>query len=424
MTHARVLSVAFAVAMALQSHAASAQGVESSADVFFDDQRLHTIRLVINPRDWEELRANFQLNLYYPCHFVWDDQVVRNVGIRSRGNGSRSGTKPGLRVDFNLYDAAQQFLGLKSVVLRNNTQDPTHLHERLSMQLFGRLGLPAPREAHARLYVNDEYAGLYSIVENVDKVFLTRHFNQDNGYLYEYDYDPDDQPYRFESRGGDPAAYSPKPFKPATHETDPDPRPLAEMVRVITDASNAEFPRAIARYLDIDRLMIHTAIESFLAEVDGFVGDYGMNNYYLYRFEGGTRSTILPWDKSEAFKGGVMRSIWHNVDDVPSWLQNRLMTRVMLTPDWRGLYLDTLLRCAGLVSEPAPVAESDGGDGERPNWLEAEIRRQYAQIRDASYEDQRKPFSDEEFEEGVRELIEFARERSDVVRRDVERTPR
>jgi hypothetical protein len=172
--------------------------------------------------------------------------------------------------------------------------------------------------------------------------------------------------------------------------------------------------------VDVDRLMIHTAIESFLSEVDGFVGDYGMNNFYLYRFEGGTRSTILPWDKSEAFKGGVTRSIWHNVDDVPSWLQNRLMTRVMRSPEWRGLYLDTLRRCADIVSEPGSAEE---GDGERPNWLESEIRRQHAQIRDASYEDQRKPFSDDEFEEGVRELIEFARERSDIVRRDVDRSP-
>lgn len=367
MIRALVLHAALAVALPIQRRPAFAQGADDSADAFFDDRRLHTIRLVINPRDWEELRANFQLNDYYPAHFGWEDQVARNVGIRSRGTGSRSGTKPGLRVDFNIYDVAQQFLGLKSVVLRNNVQNPTHLHERLGMQLFARLGLPAPRQAHARLYVNDEYVGLYSIVENVDKKFLARHFNQDNGYLYEYDYDPEDRPYRFESRGSSPSAYLPKPFKPATHETDPDPRPLAEMVRVIAEASNAEFPRAIARYVDVDRRMIHTAIESVLSEVDGFVGDYGMNNFFLYRFEGGTRSTILPWDKSEAFKGGVARSIWHNVDDVPSWLQNRLMTRAMLSPEWRSLYLDTLGRCADIVSEPAPAGEADDEGAERPN---------------------------------------------------------
>ena len=94
---------------------------------------------------------------------------MRNIGIRSRGNGSRSGVKPGLRVDFDRYAIAQKFLGLKSFVLRNNTQDPSNLHERLSMLFFRRMGLPASREVYARLFVNNEYRGLYTIVESVDK---------------------------------------------------------------------------------------------------------------------------------------------------------------------------------------------------------------------------------------------------------------
>ena len=111
-----------------------------------------------------------------------------NVGIRSRGNGSRSGFKPGLRVDIDRYSSTQKFLGMKSFVLRNNTQDPSQLHEWLSMLFFRRMGLPASREAFARLFVNNQYAGLYTIVESVDKSFLTRQFGEDEGYLFDYDY--------------------------------------------------------------------------------------------------------------------------------------------------------------------------------------------------------------------------------------------
>jgi hypothetical protein len=422
-------TIVIVAAMLALSGVRAAQADESaplSARDFFDDSQLHTIRLVINPRDWAELRASFQLNTYYPCHFVWRDQVVKNVGIRSRGTGSRSGTKPGLRVDFNLFDEEQHFLGLKSVVLRNNVQDPSNLHERLGMQFFARLGLPAPREAHARLYVNDEYAGLYSIVESVDKVFLGNHYNQDGGYLYEYDYDVDDQPYRFEYRGPDPALYSPKPFKPATHELDPDPRPLVDMIRAIHETSNADFTGVMERYLDLKELVVHTAVESFLSEIDGVLGDWGMNNYYLYRFEGTTASTLIPWDKSEAFKGGITRSIWRNVDDVPSWLQNILMTRAMRDLNLRALYLDVLIRCAEIAGAREPLTEDSAGeaDGDRPGWLEREIRRGYEQIRDAALEDTAKPFSNEEFEEDVQRLIEFARERGAFVEEEVRRSPR
>ena len=398
---------------------------------FFDDEVLHSIRLIINPRDWNELRANFQFNTYYPCHFVWRNQIVRNVAIRSRGTGSRSGTKPGLRIDFNYFDENQRFLGLKSVVLRNNVQDPSNLHERIGMQLFTKLGIPAPREAHTRLYVNDEYAGLYSIVESIDKVFLATRYGQDEGYLYEYDYDADDQPYRFEYKGPDPLLYSPKPFKPVTHELDPNPRPLVDMIRAIKETPNPQFATVLSRYLDLRQFVIHTAIETFISEIDGVLGEWGLNNFYLYRFHGTTVSTLVPWDKSEAFKGGVTRGIWHNVDDVPSWLQNILMTRAMLVPELRGLYLDALRRCAEIASSTDPPSPDemlerphDDPAPTVPNWLEREIRRAYEQIRDAALEDTAKPYSNEEFEEDVLHMLEFARERSAFVLADVERSPR
>ena len=343
--------------------------VPPGAAAFFDDSQLHTIALTVNPRDWSQLKTNFQLNTYYPAHFTWRDQVVTNVAIRSRGTGSRSASKPGLRIDFNLFDGGQQFLGLKSVVLRNNVQDPSQLHERVGMALFARLGLPAPREAHARLYVNGEYAGLYSIVEAVDKVFLDRHFAQSNGFLYEYDYNPEDAPYRFEYRGPDPAWYSPKPFGPVTHELDPDPRPLAEMVRAINAPAGADYMQALSPYLDLEAFVRHVAVEAFLGEIDGVLGDWGMNNFYLYRFERTTRSTLVPWDKSEAFKAGTAASIWRNVDDVPADRQNVLMVRAMQVPRLRGLFLDTLLQCADAAL----------GDASGHGWLELEVRRGYAQ---------------------------------------------
>ncbi|HET9268603.1 MAG TPA: CotH kinase family protein [Vicinamibacterales bacterium] len=380
-----------------------------AATELFDDSQLQEIRLVVNPRDWADLKASYQLNTYYPAHFLWRGHVARNVGIRSRGTGSRSGSKPGVLVDFNRFDPAQRFLGLKSVVLRNHTQDPSQLHERIAMRLFARLEMPAPREAQVRLYVNDEYAGLYSVVESVDKVFLSDRFGQDGGYLYEYDSDPGDAPYRFEYRGPLPSMYSPKPFKPVTHELDPDARPIADMVRAIVETPDTDFLRVLSGFLDLERFVSHVAVEAFVAEIDGVLGDWGMNNFYLYRFEGTTRSTLVPWDRSEAFKGGVGASIWRNVDDVPPGSRNALMVRLMREPALRAVYFDTLLRCADLASA---------------GWLEQEITRAADQIRDAVRDDQAAPFSFDQFEEEVQRLLAFARERADIVREDVRRSPR
>ena len=155
-------------------------------------QDLQRVDLFLHSADWLKLRAEFQTNTYYPADLTLNGQTVRNIGIRSRGRGSRSSNKPGLRVDFDRYTTAQRFLGLKSFVLDNVTQDASGVHEAVAMAFYARLGIPAPRTIHTRLYVNNEYAGLYVIVESVDKEMLARVFGaigedtQNDGYLYEF----------------------------------------------------------------------------------------------------------------------------------------------------------------------------------------------------------------------------------------------
>ena len=79
------------------------------------------------------------------------------------------------------------------------------------MKVFARAGLPATREAHARLFVNDEFAGVYVIVEPIDRTFITRVFGEaegnveSGGYLYEYNWVRE---YGFEYLGPSLEAYA------------------------------------------------------------------------------------------------------------------------------------------------------------------------------------------------------------------------
>jgi hypothetical protein len=407
-----ILAVLLAAAMSVPTGAGQMRkhllGVAPSTDAFFDDTVLHEVRLRINDRDWETLKRDFLGNDYYPADFQWHDQTVRNIGIRSRGTGSRSGTKPGLRVDFDRYTSGLRFLGLKSFVLRNNTQDASNLHERLSMLLFRKMGVPAPRQAHAKFFVNNQYAGLYTLVESVDKAFLARAYGEDNGYLYDYDYPQGAQPYYFEDRGPDPASYVPLPFKPETHEDNPRPEFIVDLIQAINQASADGFRNAIGEFMNLEQFLRHIAVEMFVADIDGFLGDFAMNNFFLHRFDNRKLFSMIPWDKSEAFKGGVNHGILHNITDVPSLRQNRLMARTVGQPDLMNLYLDLVLECARLA------IESEAGAG-GPGWLEREIEREYQQIRAAALEDPVKPFSNAEFEQAVEELRVFARERSGAV---------
>src|SRR5262245_34163456 len=158
---AGILALAAGV-LTVATRLALAQSPSDPSNALFDDTVIHEIRLFVNSRDWAALKADFQGNTYFPANLRWKDQTVRNIAVRFRGGGSRRPDKPSLRVDFNRYTDGQTFLGLKSFILRNNSQDASNMRERLAMAFFRRMGLPAPRESHTRAFVNNEDLGLFT----------------------------------------------------------------------------------------------------------------------------------------------------------------------------------------------------------------------------------------------------------------------
>jgi spore coat protein CotH len=187
-SHMSVTAAALVLAAALFDPA-HARAQSDAAAALFDDTVVHDIQLTISARDWASLKEHFTENTRYPADLRWRDQVARNVGVRSRGNGSRSVAKPGLKLDINYYSTEQRFAGLKNLVLRNNTQDASNMRELVSMKFFRRMNVRAPRESFARLFVNTVYVGLYTIVEDIDKDFLASNLAGNDGYLYEHDFD-------------------------------------------------------------------------------------------------------------------------------------------------------------------------------------------------------------------------------------------
>src|SRR5215207_4316633 len=206
-----------AIALALSIAAAPRPAAAQSSDEVFDVTTLHEVRLLINSKDLQLLRANFTENTYYPADMVWGSERVRNVAVRSRGAGSRNGVKLGLRVDFDRYTSDQRFAGLSSLVLDNLLQDPSMVREQVSMAFFNRIGVPAQHESFCRLFINNDYQGVYGLVEEIEPEFVDRTLGEDDGYLFEYHWVAR---FRGEDLGA-LAAYKPL-FEPRNHESDAD----------------------------------------------------------------------------------------------------------------------------------------------------------------------------------------------------------
>ena len=376
-----------------------------SADDLFQGQSVQRLELWLNKADWSKLTAEFQVNTYYPADVIWNGQTARNVGIRSRGRGSRSGTKPGLRVDFDRYSAGQTFLGLKSFVLDNLTQDPSGIHESVAMAFYARLGIPAPREIHTRLYVNGSYTGVYTIVEAVDKDMLARVFGsigddvQNDGHLYEFKYQDD---WRFGYLGSSLEPYKIR-FEATTHESSNDEtlyRRIETLVRLVNETPADRFAATIGPLFDIPAFIRYLAAQTFLADTDGFLGNAGMNNFYLYRLENSEVHTLIAWDADNTFWGPQF-----SIDT--AWARNVLVDKVMSIPEYSALFRTELTRTIEL-------AEADG-------WLDSEIIRQIQRIDAAMKEDPVKPYTEASYLGSAGVMLGFTRDHLAFVKCELER---
>ncbi len=386
-------------------------GLASSAfaqtsDDFFNPEQLQRVELWMHSADWEKLKADFQSNDYYPADLVWNGQTIPNIGIRSRGLGSRRGTKPGLRVDMDRYADGQHFLGLKSFVLDNLSQDPSGIRETVSMRFFTRLGIPAPRETFCKLYVNGAFVGLYGLVESVDKTMMGRVYGsingnvQNDGYLFEYNYVLG-SPWRFTYEGPDLTPYKTR-FDIKTNESHGDVKiwgPIEELVRLVNTTDTSQWDATIGTRVDLPKFVRYIAAQNFTAQNDGFNGYDGMNNFFLYRLEDSTKHDFIAWDEDVGF----LQSDF----GITTRLDENVLTRKTLSvPAYSSLYFSVLLEAADSASD----------------WLKGEIQRQFDMIDEAMIADPVKLWTVAEYQAEKDKMLSFPDARITYVRCEVAKT--
>ncbi|MBI1788707.1 MAG: CotH kinase family protein, partial [Acidobacteria bacterium] len=174
---------------------------------------------------------------------------------------------------------------------------------------------------------------------------------------------------------------------------------------------DAEFQSKMAEFLDLKLFLAHLAVEVFLSEGDGILGENGMANFYLYRFTGKNLHQFIAWDK-DSVMGEIDRQVLKNTE------KNVLIRRTLAVPQLRGYFLETILKLAALAGGP---------DG----WLAREVAKEYNQIREAVRSDNIKPCtedvtkpcaldrSNQLFEQSIAYVKAFANGRSAFVLRDV-----
>ncbi len=300
--------------------ATSASQADQAA-TFFDDSKVHEIRLYFDSANWYntlyDAHANNPEDPYFPARFKYGDIVLPQIGARFKGNSSFrvNGVKKSFKLDFNEYADAVTFLGLKKLNLNNLSLSPDFMREKLFLDFAGKY-IPAMRAVHVNVYVNDVLWGLYMAVEQPDKTMMQSRFGDtEDGNLYEAGEMNVDMTYK----GTNPVSYT-SLYELKTNETENDYSGLIEFLDVLNNTPTADLPAKLEPLCDVNNMLHGLALDILFSNTDSYLGSG--SEFYLYDRTDTGQFIRIHWDLNESFgtTGDGSPSVANPMQMDPFWL--------------------------------------------------------------------------------------------------------
>ena len=337
---------------------ASAQAVSDSAfwDSVFSGHHVIEVRIEVSREGWDVMqparrRGDGQRYTYTRAKVTIDGERFDDAGLRFKGNSSFRAVGPRLRkpfkIDLNRFTKGQKLFGRTKLNLSNSFLDPAFMKEKLGYELYRAAGLPTPGVGWADLTlaiegVSDSIPlGIYVLVEQVDRRFLASNLGQasKDSLLMK----PEVEEWHYID--DDPDSYRSYNIKLGEENKD-QLRAFASVLKLIAQASDADFEREIGDRIDLKQFAGYLAATSILSSVDSYVGM--PHNYYLVMDRADGKLRILPWDVNEAFGTFTMfgnaKSLVEWDIDRPWVGKRRLLERLFAFEDFRKTYRASIER--------------------------------------------------------------------------------
>lgn len=329
-----------------------------SGDVtgFYNESKLRQIYLEFEELDfWQQLEDNYDTDVYVKATLKYKDEVLTDVGVQFKGNTSYKRLSDGAEkmsfsIKTDLYVEDQDLDGYSNINLNNAYEDNSLMREVVYANLC-RNHIPAPQANFIELYINNEYWGPYTNVQQVNKDLLEDWFMSNDGARFRADASTvttgtgggrpggggaqwGDGTAALNYLGTDVSEYQ-KYYTLKSSDIDNSWEKLIAVCDVLNNTSIDELEETIKEYLDLDRTLWFLAHEIMYSDDDSYIYKGKMDYYVYYEPETG-RLTPLEFDGNSAMNiENVSWDIFKNEDNANYPLLNRLLS----IPSIRQRYL-------------------------------------------------------------------------------------
>ena len=286
-----------------------------------------------------------------------------NVAVRYKGNGtymrSQNMMKRPLKADLNHFVKGQKLAGITKLNFHNNVADPSWMNESLSYRFYREAGVPAPRNAYAKVYLtvpglhDHTYLGLYSLMEDVDSVFAQDRFGTKKGALFK----PVTREL-FSYLGDDWAKYD-QIYDAKNDLTKKQQQRVIDFGKLVSNADDAKFAAELGGFLDLEEFARFMAVTVCLSTFDSLL-DNGQN-FYVYLHPKTDRFQFIPWDLDHSFGQFTMVGTQEQREQLsikkPWPGENRFLDRVFKVEAFQKLYRARLEEFSKTLFKPERFAK-------------------------------------------------------------------
>lgn len=380
--------------------AAHTQGTKAVRPLF-DKKSIGEIRLTLPAKNWVD--ALDSMRIYgmgmLDGSITVDGVKYDGVGVRFRGDKSyQMGLKRNpfaIKLDHSNPDQNHQ--GFITLKLSSALRDPSMVREVLFYEIAAKY-MPASQACYTKLYVNEEYIGVFINIESPDKQFLQANYGSNGNTFFKagVDYKPDVAPTCKQNIYGsleyeDNIECYKGNFEMVSTSGWSE---LQELTRVLNND-----PSNIHRILDVDRTLWMLALNNVMVNLSSYTGARSIN-YYLYR-DNNNRFQPIHWDLNLSF--GSFKNTGNGSDLDLKELQNLdpllhadnpykpLISQLMKDPLYKKMYLSHIRQ---IVDENF----ANGAYEKRAQELQGLIVVPF-------YDDKYKVYSQEDFQRSLRETV-------------------
>ncbi len=297
----------------------------------------------------DQTRSHAQFNATFISLDGTGPQLRYLIGVRNRGNGSRTKSPPGLRLHLRNDDLWNKVSALNL----NSQYTPAQL---FGSALYQRAGLAAANSRPIHLRVNNRDLqsagspnyGFYVANEVVNSEFAARAFPDDSsGDLY--------RGIRLTGNGADlsfngtdATPYRENYFKQSNTSQD-DWRDLIELCRVLDTTPDATYQSEVERVVNVETWMRYFALETLVDNKETNLGN-GNNgtgdgdDYFLYVGRDDLRSRVVPYDLDTIL--GLGDTGFNLTDGIFRMAANPIVSRLVKHPAFVPTYYRLLVELA------------------------------------------------------------------------------